>query len=71
MSVVTINQLAKRLNANPHMIRGLVAGLGIQTTKAGWAYLVTEKDAEKVRRRLEAFRLQTGKEEPAAETAAP
>lgn len=47
-SVVSINSLARRLNVDSRLVRGIIVGLGLETTEAAGATLVSRLDGEKI-----------------------
>ncbi len=46
--VMTIHEAARRLERNPHYVRGLVEGLGIRVQAAGRMRLLTLKDFKRL-----------------------
>jgi hypothetical protein len=50
---VTVRQAGKRLGRNPQYIKGVAEGIGIKLQVASHAIVMTEKDFERLRRRLQ------------------
>lgn len=56
MSVISIRELARKVNANPEMVRGVIAGLGLKVQRTANAVLVPAKEVDRIQRCVDAYR---------------
>lgn len=48
--VVSVAEASRQLKMNPHFVKGMALGLGVDVRKAGRTFILTVKDVERIRR---------------------